>query len=410
MAKFDKKTSDALLKGLHGLRKMHDDMDAKRNEEIWMDIDPGSSLVDILHALKKHDLDKIRKSYDFKGMSALKKGDMAVELSVLVPVHLEKVLHLLDQERYDLLKKVADHNGFLMMDEGMEMSKLENLMCFCLVFGGRKNGRKALVMPSEVHTIFREMDGTDLQSVIKRNTEWIRLTYGMFYYYGVMDSKKKFDTLERLLDREVDVLSYSHVIHNSLSYYHKIRFNTVAGYCDRRVMDPESLLREQQQQGDLGYFPFTKKQLMTAGEEDYLDRTPEMIEFLDFIRSHYDIDTGMLEKIARELIKRSNNEQPMEDTLNFLQTYFEIPSLEFMQELTDRIVDLHNNTRLWVLKGYTPLEVMKEREKADKAARPHHVLNERSPEKVDLKPGSKVGRNDPCPCGSGRKFKKCCGG
>lgn len=23
--------------------------------------------------------------------------------------------------------------------------------------------------------------------------------------------------------------------------------------------------------------------------------------------------------------------------------------------------------------------------------------------------GQKVGRNDPCPCGSGKKFKKCCG-
>ncbi|MCD6582762.1 MAG: SEC-C domain-containing protein [Desulfuromusa sp.] len=23
--------------------------------------------------------------------------------------------------------------------------------------------------------------------------------------------------------------------------------------------------------------------------------------------------------------------------------------------------------------------------------------------------GIKVGRNDPCPCGSGKKFKKCCG-
>ena len=23
---------------------------------------------------------------------------------------------------------------------------------------------------------------------------------------------------------------------------------------------------------------------------------------------------------------------------------------------------------------------------------------------------SKAGRNDPCPCGSGKKFKKCCGG
>lgn len=24
--------------------------------------------------------------------------------------------------------------------------------------------------------------------------------------------------------------------------------------------------------------------------------------------------------------------------------------------------------------------------------------------------GRKVGRNEPCPCGSGRKYKKCCGG
>jgi preprotein translocase subunit SecA len=24
--------------------------------------------------------------------------------------------------------------------------------------------------------------------------------------------------------------------------------------------------------------------------------------------------------------------------------------------------------------------------------------------------GKKIGRNDPCPCGSGKKYKKCCGG
>lgn len=30
-------------------------------------------------------------------------------------------------------------------------------------------------------------------------------------------------------------------------------------------------------------------------------------------------------------------------------------------------------------------------------------------EKVKDKEGNKVGRNDPCPCGSGKKFKKCCG-
>jgi hypothetical protein len=30
-----------------------------------------------------------------------------------------------------------------------------------------------------------------------------------------------------------------------------------------------------------------------------------------------------------------------------------------------------------------------------------------APNPLDLKP--KIGRNDPCPCGSGKKYKKCCG-
>lgn len=29
--------------------------------------------------------------------------------------------------------------------------------------------------------------------------------------------------------------------------------------------------------------------------------------------------------------------------------------------------------------------------------------------RIPLREGPKIGRNDPCPCGSGKKFKKCCG-
>jgi uncharacterized protein len=32
-----------------------------------------------------------------------------------------------------------------------------------------------------------------------------------------------------------------------------------------------------------------------------------------------------------------------------------------------------------------------------------------SPIPVTHSPFGKVGRNDPCPCGSGKKYKKCCG-
>ena len=33
----------------------------------------------------------------------------------------------------------------------------------------------------------------------------------------------------------------------------------------------------------------------------------------------------------------------------------------------------------------------------------------KTPDKFLLHHGKEVGRNDPCPCGSGKKFKKCCG-
>jgi len=36
-------------------------------------------------------------------------------------------------------------------------------------------------------------------------------------------------------------------------------------------------------------------------------------------------------------------------------------------------------------------------------------LQQRPGKKVPVVVGPKIGRNDPCPCGSGKKYKKCCG-
>ncbi|RKZ70382.1 MAG: hypothetical protein DRR19_33410, partial [Candidatus Parabeggiatoa sp. nov. 1] len=32
-----------------------------------------------------------------------------------------------------------------------------------------------------------------------------------------------------------------------------------------------------------------------------------------------------------------------------------------------------------------------------------------APRFSELRTGPKIGRNDPCSCGSGKKYKKCCG-
>ncbi|MCB0877619.1 MAG: YchJ family protein [Thermoleophilia bacterium] len=47
--------------------------------------------------------------------------------------------------------------------------------------------------------------------------------------------------------------------------------------------------------------------------------------------------------------------------------------------------------------------------RVDGAWRFHSVVEEEGPELVPVGPASTVGRNDPCPCGSGKKYKKCHG-
>ncbi|MFB4158971.1 SEC-C metal-binding domain-containing protein [Geomicrobium sp. JSM 1781026] len=54
------------------------------------------------------------------------------------------------------------------------------------------------------------------------------------------------------------------------------------------------------------------------------------------------------------------------------------------------------STPSWELKGHRPNEVP-----GESAGSPRNNV-------VPFKPGPKVGRNEPCPCGSGKKYKKCC--
>ena len=37
------------------------------------------------------------------------------------------------------------------------------------------------------------------------------------------------------------------------------------------------------------------------------------------------------------------------------------------------------------------------------------VINEEIKRRTPIKKDIKIGRNDPCPCNSGKKYKKCCG-
>lgn len=91
---------------------------------------------------------------------------------------------------------------------------------------------------------------------------------------------------------------------------------------------------------------------------------------------------------------------------------------EQLFEFAELHTQLHNNTRLWENGGYTPNELFgqwtdESFNLPDNPQNPDNIIplaNYRNPadNKGESQGVKKVGRNDPCPCGSGKKYKNCC--
>ena len=74
--------------------------------------------------------------------------------------------------------------------------------------------------------------------------------------------------------------------------------------------------------------------------------------------------------------------------------------------------NIEEDTCKYILKSVVQFEDDIEREKTKDLGEGKHLTAEDGKEKVKSQPivkGYQVGRNDPCPCGSGKKYKNCHG-
>ena len=403
----DREFRQSLLESLERLKAYSVQYEARKEKRLWREIEVPCSLSVIIGGLYKEEMNNIRKSYGFSGTSSLRKAELAAQLVELVPARYDKMLSTLDQERYDLLKAVVNNSGLLKAPD-ISTSQAKNLLNSCLLFPGTVNNERVLYMPPELKDVFLRSDGAALGNMVKRNTEWILLTHGMLYYYGVMGLNTLLEKIGQLTGSSVGFIKYTEVIIPAVEYYGQVCFSA-SGLCDSRVHDAEELVNEHKSR-QINYYPFTREQLLKAGTPGFFERTADTDTFLSFLEEHYDLNDAEKDNIALKLIGIINKGEKLNDIIKYLGSRLEFPSFDFMQLVTEKAVEFYNNTRQWALKGHTPNELFQEEKKFLKPLPAGPFLMKEKEKKVsENKTRKKTGHNDPCPCGSGKKFKKCCG-
>lgn len=189
------------------------------------------------------------------------------------------------------------------------------------------------------------------------------------------------------------------------------------------------------QRGKAFYIP-AAEQVMDYFKYLYLPKEPAYISLRKFFRDEFGMNNVEAEDECAEVWHRVEEEEELPDILNyFLNFYGELMGEDQVKKLVGLLQDAHNNTRLQIHRGFTPNEMMQKAiECGDFVHRPTvvpgsthaaNILKSASEElqamgiNVDvngnattIKEGEaskKIYPNDPCPCGSGKKFKKCCG-
>ncbi|NIK80552.1 uncharacterized protein YecA (UPF0149 family) [Paenibacillus castaneae] len=379
----------------------------KFTEKFWPQLQYPLSFKDALSTLSKQQLTNIRLNLQISNLSSLNKQGLVEKLSEKIPENLSSITSSWDHDRLRLVQKIAKNDG-LWDKPLLEMQQYEYFRERGILFPGMVNGNKVVIMPSELVELFQAGDLFADHPNVSRNTEWIRLTRGLLFYYGALTTEELSHLVISHTDHKLAPLDMNNITLEASHYYEEIVLDENDIVWDSRVIDPQAIIKERSLRHDLDFCPFTKQQLLKAGEKEFVERNSHYMNLVRYVIHHYEIDREDAELMAEACVDATKNGNSLAQVLEVAQEFIELPTLETLNAVTDLLVKLMNSTKQWLIKGYAPEELSAKRASASMLLNQGPARSSQA-DVISIQNKKKVGRNDPCPCNSGKKFKKCCG-
>ena len=115
------------------------------------------------------------------------------------------------------------------------------------------------------------------------------------------------------------------------------------------------------------------------------------------VGGRWKMDTPMPEAVKKLVVLNVNDVEHVASTVDFVFSAVDMTKEEI------KAIEEETTGALFHVK----IEQKIEREEAPKITGTNKDID--GPKTPYVRKGAKVGRNDPCPCGSGKKYKNCCG-
>lgn len=335
-------------------------------------------------ALNLLSVDDLKKFYHrFGGQGKLKKAGLIAYIEDFILDIFDAFMAQIHSKDYDLLMQLKDLN-YLFPDTD-KLMLYEKLIRIGFIHVSKVNHTYMIWVPKEIKDLIVNSE-TDFAFIQEQKNLLKDFTLACINLYGALSKTTYFSILQSVLKPTEEQLNFFESYFEdqfSEIYADLVEDVIIHEIFEGQITEKVTYLLNQ----DKPYFMADANTFLKFSDEMYLEDTEERDDLLKEIQRKTHLTYDQADDLVfdiKELLE-DNNMQAIFDMLH--DHGYKFSNEKDLNHIMKLIYAYNNNCRIWENHGFTPNEI-------------HNTSTRTS---------KKVGRNEPCPCGSGKKYKKCCG-
>lgn len=336
--------------------------------------------------------------------------DMPIAVNILGK-SIENAQKRVESHNYDIRKRLVDFDDVLNQQRDVIYGMRTNLLS--IVENGesqREEGDlksdKGFVKNADMDILLQELEGFSLSEKESWSIEYLSNMQYKLFPLEISILKKLFNRVDFLISSQLkDDMEIDNIEERKL-------------FVQIKNLLTEELFEKSAK--DLGYKNDIEFFRDNDGDENLIKKRASILRliFMAFINHIYSIGAKPMGELSKILILQSIDRFWMEHltTMSDLREGISLrnlaqrdPLVEYKNEGYKMFEEMLNGIDESIVNRFFKVRLVKREnvqrpvENKDSDNRPGKVGKQRT-----IRKGKKVGRNDPCPCGSGKKYKKCC--
>ncbi|MCW6073899.1 SEC-C domain-containing protein [Clostridium sporogenes] len=363
-----------------------------------------NNLETLLNNLTKNDLTDIRKSLDVKGASKLNKKELIEVLENKLKNNLNEVISNIGFYEYIFLDRYFDEIEYINKNTNKFDNAINDLKKKGIIFQIDEDKNK-VVIPEELKDNIKEnfIEEEEFNLGFYISKDILKVVQVLLHYYGALSLEELYKIIysmssnlnygkDRNIEIEFDRSYLTNLLSdNNRSYYGiKKQDNT---YYVEDVINLSYVLQGHKAIQYLDYKELSINYIRKFNKEEFYIKPLEKLK--KYMKENLNIKEEKLNELMYSTSCLMKNAFSVDYIFEDIKGRIYLKNEEIERYIKDIITEINNNIEKWCLRGHSITEIKLKEDKIYEKV-----------EKVNHK--GKIGRNDPCPCGSGKKYKKCC--